>query len=244
MNRLCKGISILLLLMAAFGPLTVVAKERPTIWDLPLGALASELTFADFKGFACGSNGGPPLQKLSGWSDFAQCAPEADGLFEIYFEYDDEAFYRALAHDDMVGARGGGTVENGFPVIASGLFDSAGMLRAIRLISDPRPEQRADALATGIRPRAEHYLLGDYLAKKFGILPERDCKALAPAAGETPVVGQFIKRDCQKSDSATGRLYTIRQRYLRKAGQFDQDPQSRLLTSGQFESSTFAEVRL
>ena len=41
---------------------------------------------AEFRGFACGSNGGAPRQPLTGWRDFARCRAEPDGLHEVYFE--------------------------------------------------------------------------------------------------------------------------------------------------------------
>src|SRR5262249_47294218 len=65
--------------------------RRATVWDLRLGEPAAAQPKPDeFRGFACGSNGGPPRLKLAGWSEFARCAAEPGGLREVYFEYDDE----------------------------------------------------------------------------------------------------------------------------------------------------------
>ena len=82
---------------------TAMAAEdlrRATVWDLKLGQPASaQPAPGQFRGFACGSNGGPPRQQLSGWSDFRRCPAEASGLPAVYFEYDDEYEYIALAND-------------------------------------------------------------------------------------------------------------------------------------------------
>jgi hypothetical protein len=63
---------------------------RPDIWTLKLGTSASALPCDAFVDYACGSNGGPPQQLLTGWSDYDKCRPEPNGLHEVYFRYDDE----------------------------------------------------------------------------------------------------------------------------------------------------------
>jgi hypothetical protein len=102
--------------------------RRASVWDLKLGEpIAAQPAPAEFRGFACGANGGAPRQPVSGWSDFKRCAPEADGLREVYFEYDDEYEYIARAKDlPREVARWAGTAEAGFPVIVSALFDEQG----------------------------------------------------------------------------------------------------------------------
>src|SRR5438876_577449 len=83
--------------------------------------------------FACGSNGGPPRQQLSGFGDFGRCRAEANGLREVYFEYDDEYEYIARARDlPREISRWAGTTEAGFPVVVSGLFNDNGVLKGIR----------------------------------------------------------------------------------------------------------------
>src|SRR5205807_5190654 len=134
--------------------------------DLKLGGPNSAQPSADeFRGFACGSNGGPPRQQLSGWSDVGRCRAEASGLREVYFEYDDEYEYIARARDlpREVG-RWAGTSEAGFPVIVSALFDDAGVLRAMRIVTDPRADRRSETVEAGTRKRAEAYVLGGLVA--------------------------------------------------------------------------------
>jgi hypothetical protein len=78
---------------------------------------------------------------------------------------------------------------------------------------------------------------------RFG-MTDTNCHDLPADPGESPVIGQFDKRECRREDAAAGRRYTIIARYLRKPGQHDVDPATRQLTNGQFESFTRAEVRL
>jgi hypothetical protein len=218
------------------------ADTRTTVWQLLLGSSIAALPPSSTFGIiACGSDGGPPLAKLHDWEELLSCAPEADGLREVYVEYDRKAEAAAEAAHRYLDPNMIGTSEALFPIIASALFDVNGTLRAVRLVTDPRPDARGRSSLPRLRPRGEHYLLGGYLMKRFG-MDASDCRSLEPDAGETPVIGQFIKRDCTKKINGT--LYVVQQRYLRKRGQKDVDPESGQLTDGQFESWTRAEVRL
>jgi hypothetical protein len=216
---------------------------RATVWDLKLGAaIAEQLPPDAFRAFACGSNGGAPRAPLAGWPDFRRCPAEPDGLREVYFEYDDELEYIARARDDERAiARWAGTHEVGFPVVVSALFDDGGILRGIRIVTDARPEHRNDITEASRRKREEAYTLASVMAARFGIDPARDCEALPPAEGETPVGDLFIKRVCQRIDGA--RRIVIRANLYRKPGQSGTNPQlPTQLTQGQFESSARVEI--
>src|SRR4051812_48661924 len=70
----------------------------PSLWDLTLGAHASDLPLEEFGGYACGTNGGPPSTPVIGWLDYAKCPKETTtGLHEVYFKYDNEPEYIARA---------------------------------------------------------------------------------------------------------------------------------------------------
>lgn len=219
--------------------------SRATIWDLKIGeGIAAQPQPGEFRGFACGSNGGAPRAPRAGWNDFRRCPPEPDGLHEVYFEYDDENEYIARAHDnDREISRWAGTHEVTFPVIVSALFDDAGILRGIRMVTDPRPEHRNDITEANRRTREEAYLLGGIMASRFNIEPARDCTALPPAEGESPVGALFVKEACERRDPAAGRRYVVRANLFRKPGQSAYNPQlPTQLTQGQFESSARIEV--
>ncbi len=220
--------------------------DRLTVWDLKIGTPLAEMPeFLAFKGYACGSNGGPPRRPLAGWQDFALCPPDASsGLYEVYFEYDDEAEYILRAHDDQRVALVTGTVDKSFPIVTSALFDATGVLRGIRIMTDPRADYTADVffdLGT-MRARQDHYLLGPFLGSQFLIDPRVDCVDVPLAADEETVGGNHTKLDCERIDSATHTRYILQTRFLRKPGQLGRDPVTGALTTGQFESWTRAEI--
>jgi hypothetical protein len=217
--------------------------RRSTIWDLVLGApISAQPPPEQFQAFACGSNGGSPRAPLRGWGDFKRCPAERDGLHEVYFEYDDEIEYIARAHDnDREISRWAGTHEVTFPVIASALFDDGGVLKAIRLVTDPRPDHKNDITEASRKKREESYTLGAVMASRFNIEPERDCKQLPQAEGEGSVGSLFIKRICERVDD--GRRIVLRVNLFRKPGQSAVNPQlPTQLTQGQFESSARVEL--
>jgi hypothetical protein len=226
-------------------PAAALELHRATIWDLVLGGpVSAQPAPAQFQAFACGSNGGSPRAPLTGWADFKRCPAEADGLHEVYFEYDDEIEYIARAHDnDREISRWAGTHEVTFPVIASALFDDAGILKGIRLATDPRPDHRNDITEADRKKREESYQLGGVMASRFGLEPARDCTSQPPAEGESAVGSLFIKQTCERTDAAAGRRIVVRMSLYRKPGQSGVNPQlPTQLTQGQFESSARLEI--
>jgi hypothetical protein len=239
----------LLAAMAAVICLSVPAAtedlRRATVWDLRLGQpIAAQPTPEQFRAFACGSNGGPPRQRLAGWSDFMRCKPEPDGLHEIYFEYDDEYEYIARARDlPREIARWAGTTEGGFPVVVSALFDDRGVLAAIRLVTDPRPDFRSDVTDADLRKRTAAHVFGQFMAARFGIEAARDCRAEPPAEGESAIGDVFVKQRCALIDAKNARRVVVAANYFRKRGQSGVNPQlPTQLTQGQFESSARLEI--
>jgi hypothetical protein len=219
--------------------------RRATVWDLRMGQpVEAQPSPEEFRGFACGSNGGPPHRSLRGWSDFSRCPPEPGGLREVYFEYDDEYEYIARARDlpDEV-SRWAGTTEAGFPVIVSALFDDGGLLRAIRLVTDARPEHRNDIIEPDQKKRDRAYLFGAFMASRYGIDAARDCVSAPAAEGETAIGSLFVKKSCERTDAARGLKISLRANYFRKPGQSGVNPQlPSQLTQGQFESSARLEI--
>jgi hypothetical protein len=220
--------------------------RRTTVWDLRLGQpIAAQPAPTEFRAFACGSNGGAPRQRLAGWSDYMRCRAEPNGLHEVYFEYDDEYEYIARARDlPREIARWAGTTEGGFPVIVSALFDDAGTLAAVRLVTDARPDHRNDVTDAELRKRADAHLFGQMMASRFGIEPARDCKAEPPGQGESPIGDIFVKQRCELTDAKSERRVIVAANYFRKPGQSGVNPQlPTQLTQGQFESSARLEIQ-
>jgi hypothetical protein len=198
----CIGIFLLLGAQSA-----LACSDRQTVWDLALGSKASALPAA-FVEYACGTNGGPPSRRLDGFGAFQLCKPDNRGFHEVYFRYDDEQEYSAQALEQTHAARMcGGTQEFGIPVVASALFDGDGVLRAIRLVTDPRGADPAD--------RSDHWALGTMLRHRFG--DGWNCLDLPAGAGETPVGSVLIKDECTLSTPVAE--LTIRREYFHRPGQ-------------------------
>jgi hypothetical protein len=231
-RRVSSLLTVLLALACASA--AAAPSGRPTrleVWDLQLGTPIDKLP-DEFIDYACGTNGGPPSAPLTGWRDVTRCRPEGNGLREVYFRYDDELEYWAKANNLLTQmAQYSGTKTYGFPVTTSALIDDGGVLRGLRLVSDPRGD---------LQNRDEAYLLRNFLTARFG----RDgwsCESLPPEEGETPVDGIFVKERCTKQiDAATSA--SLATRHLRKAGQSRLDPRTGRETTGQFESTVRFEL--
>jgi hypothetical protein len=230
--RRASVVTALLALAALAFPVHAQTQTDPgEVHGLRLGLHADAMSTDDWGELACGSNGGPPRQTLDTWSEFKKCPPEASGLHEVYARFDDEAEYIGKAIDDpLFAGEQTGTRVAGHPVILSALFDDAGVLRGIRMVSDPR--------ATPLERRMAH-LLKVAVMNHYG--PEGwTCVDTPPDPGETPVGGVFIKQRCQKTTPE--RAMTVEAHFLRKPGQNAVDPETHDYTQGQFESWTRFEL--
>ena len=207
------------------------APKRADVWSLRLGTPAAALPRDAFVDYACGSNGGPPQQPLSGWSDYGKCPPEADGLYEVYVRYDDELEYWARAHRARtLIAQYAGTKVLDFPVIVSGLFDAGGTLAGLRIVTDPQ---------TSPQERKQAYTLSNFFNARYGG-DGWDCTDTPAAPGETPVGALYINRRCTKLTNDETRV-VLNTKFLRKPGQAEFSGAGRL-TIGQFESKTRLEL--
>jgi hypothetical protein len=197
-----------LVLALSGGAPAVACQGRPTVWDIELGAAVQDLP-AGFTDHACGSNGGPPGQLISGFGQFRQCKPDASGLYEVAFRYDDEAEFvaRALEQSRALALCEGTTVL-GYPVVPSVLIDDDGIVRGLRFASDPRGVEPAD--------RSDAWGLGTILKRRYGA-EDWVCHDLQEAPGETPVARFRLREECLKS--ADGIELSVRREYYHRAGQ-------------------------
>jgi hypothetical protein len=225
------GVIVAFVVAVAIGAGAQTQTDAGDIHGLKLGVDARTMTLDGWGELACGSNGGPPRQELDAWSEFGKCQPDANGLREVAARFDDEDEYvaKALGNPLYAGQRIGTRVA-GHPVVLSALFDDGGTLRGIRVVSDPR--------ATLAERRMAH-LLGIAVISRYGT-DGWNCTDLAPAEGESPVGGVFIKRHCEKR--VPDREMTIEMHLLRKPGQHDVDPETHDYTRGEFESWTRFEL--
>jgi hypothetical protein len=233
-HRFWVAIAGAVIALVTVGASLVDAEERPSraeIWSLKLGIPASALPRDAFVDYACGSNGGPPQQTLTGWSDYDKCPSEPNGLREVYFRYDDELEYWAKAHRARtLIAQYSGTKVLDFPVILSGLFDTGGTLAGLRIVTDPQanPQDRKQA-----------YTLSNFFKARYGG-GGWDCADTPPAPGENPVGTLYINQRCTKLVKVDMRA-VLETRFLRRSGQTEFSGSGKL-TVGQFESSTRLEL--
>jgi len=237
MPALVAGMTSMLMAIAwIFSSTVASAQQRPNrleIWDLKLGSAVADLP-DEFTDYACGTGGGPPSMALTGFRDYRRCRSEPDGLREVYFRYDDELEYWAKANQFATEIRKfSGTKVFDFPVVLSARFDENGIVKGIRIVSDPRDTSR---------DREEAYLLRNFLNARYG-RESWDCADLPPEDGETPVFRTFIKQRCKKAVEG-GALAELATSYLRKKGQAEIDPHSGRQTEGQFESMVRFELTL
>jgi len=224
-----RSLVLVLALTGLVGP--AAAQQLPSIriWDVKLGTPVAALP-RDFVDPACGTAGGPPSTELASFADFAKCAPEASGLREVWFRYDDtaEAIARALRNPVQI-ARAQATAIGGSPIIVSLLIDAGGAVRGYRLYSDPRadPRTRYDA----------HTLAATFM----GLLGTGwTCTSQPAADGENPIEGSFVKQACTiETATATG---SATNRFYLKPGEAVVDPATGKPMVNAFESSASLEV--
>ncbi|MDB5536012.1 MAG: hypothetical protein JWP26_3872 [Devosia sp.] len=225
--------AVLVALCGAVGPAQAQedSQHRLDIWDLKLGSAAADLPEEAFIDYACGTNGGPPGTPLGGFVDFALCAPEADGLHEVAFRYDDELEYRLLARRDLHGAEtNGGTSVYDYAVIASALFDDEGVLRGVRAVTDDR---------TTLRNRASAYQMAEAVLNRFG-LAGWACVDVPASRGEEPLAGQYVNKSCSKV--VDGATVAVNAHRFRRRGETETNRFTGQVVRGQFESSSEFEI--
>lgn len=222
----------LVLSLAAANAQQPVDDFKARIWELQLETPVADIPARYFDPH-CGTNGGPPSIRLSGWADFGRCTPDpATGLREVWFTEDDETEYVGLAYRSQYFAPGpfAANVFLGHKVIFSVLIDDQGLVQGYRVFTDPREPTRYREIAEAA---------GDGMMGLFGF-SNFTCTDLPPLEGETEIEGRFLKRACVAI--IDGRHVTIERRYLRKPGQQQYDPATGLENPNYFESSARLEV--
>lgn len=233
-SRKCLAGSLVLLCVGLALAAPLRAEDRPrrfSIWDIHISEAVSDIP-DEFANYACGTNGGPPAIPLANFAEFKKCKPDANGLREVYFEYDDELEYRARALDLPAEIKMyAGTTAFEFPVVASVLFDDSGWVRGERMVTDPRQQVA--------RSRFEFWELGKFLRQRFDD-DHWDCKDIPADEGESPVGSLFVKSRCEKT--ADGVRLFLEQRFLQKKGQHFVDPHSGKPQPLAFDSATRFEM--
>lgn len=218
----CLGLSA----PAAFGQSSVVPVY--SIWDVTLGQPVTQAPDSEVGEITCGTNGGPPGRGLTSFADFLACAPEASGLREIQFFYDDEQDYIARALELEYKVLQGGTSVYAHPVIVSLLVDLGGIVQGRRIVSDDRASDTV---------RRTAFTLSRNFKSRYGNW-SLDCADIPMKEGEQPVGNQFVHELCTGQSPDGGTLIAIEASYLRKRGQLAVNQETQQVNSGYFESQT------
>lgn len=214
-----------------------LAQDAPPTGDiraLAVGQTVAEMPEEGYYEFACGSNGGPPLRPIRGWGAFRDCPPDANGLYEVYVEYDSEALaitelYRQTFGEAMWLEKYAGTKVAGHPVILSVLFGADDTVHGLRVVTDSRAPLDRRRVAHTLRFRIKgRYSRADW-----------QCADLPLGDGETPVGKRFIKERCETHYD--DRRIVLESHFFRKAGQTGVDDQGKF-KDGDFESTARWEI--
>ncbi|MDB5541452.1 MAG: hypothetical protein JWQ89_3179 [Devosia sp.] len=210
------------------------AEFTPEFRTLGLGQAAGDIVTEGYGAFACGSNGGPPLASLSGWTDFMKCEPEANGLREVYAEFGRQAgqmaeLFREQYDDELWIQKFVGTRMANFPVVLSLLFDESGIVRGYRAVTDARAP---------LQDRGKAYLFRFPIYERYGS-EGWDCVERDPAPGETGVGKVYLNEVCEKD--VDQKHVRVEAHFFRKPGQTGTDING-MFEPGQFESLTRWEV--
>jgi|TARA_B110000908_G_scaffold171861_2_gene236247 hypothetical protein len=211
---------------AAFGQSLVVPVF--SIWDITLGQTVTQAPDSEVGKITCGTNGGPPGREIASFADFLVCTPEATGLREIQFFYDDERDYIARALELEYKVLQGGTSVYAHPVIVSLLVDQGGIVQGRRIVSD----DRADATV-----RRTAFTLSRNFKSRYGNW-SLDCADVPMKEGEQPVGNQFVHELCTGQSPDGSAFIAIEASYLRKRGQLAVNQETQQVNTGYFESRT------
>jgi hypothetical protein len=202
------------------------------IWDVELGAPVTQIPGEAIALVACGTNGGPPSTPLASMDAFEQCRPEASGLREVHFAYDDEADYIARALELEYKVLSGGTSIYAHPVVLSVLVDPDGIVQGIRAVTDNRASlyERRNAASLGRNLKARF--------SKWSLA----CEDIPPRPGENPMGSLFLHEVCTGRDAQAEQTVLIETYYYRKRGQEPINRETQELNLGYFTSGTRLEV--
>jgi hypothetical protein len=240
MQTWVRGWVVLTLTVAGFAGLpgtaaaqNISVEPKFDIWAVPLGQPITAVPDSAAAIIACGTNGGPISIELESFGDWEQCTPEASGLREIAFTYDDEEDYIALAMELEYRALAGGTSVYAHPVVVSILVDDKGVSQGIRVVTDDRASDRDRRVAV---------TLSKNFQARFGPW-SLNCQDIPMQEGEQPVGSTFIHDVCTGTNpDGSGQAVLIEGSYLRKKGQEGLNIETQQVNTGYYESQTRLEV--
>lgn len=204
-----------------------------TIWDVKMGAPVTDIPDSAVATLACGTNGGPASIPLKHFADWQHCTPEATGLRELGFVYDDEKDYIARAMELEFRALAGGTSVYAHPVMVSVLVDDKGLVQGIRIVTDDRARDRDRRLAVALNRNFQ---------ARFGAWG-LECQDIPMQEGEQKVGDEFTHQRCTGTNpDGRGQKLLIEASYMRKKGQEALSRDTQQVNKGYYQSQTRLEL--
>ena len=191
----------------------VRGEEANDLRDLRVGMSINEIPADEYIDLTCAA---APDRRLAGWAEYHACPADAAGLHAVSFHFDERLNPLAQVNDKYEG-----TKVAGHPVVLTLLIGDDGMVDALRIDSDPQAR---------LFWRKKAHLLAGIVKSRYGE-EGWECRSAAPASGETPVGGLFIREHCEKT--ADGRKLLLDQSLYRRAGQ----------SMNEFVNQTHLEIR-
>lgn len=174
------------------GPVQAATAESGNdLRDIRIGRAVTELPASGYVDFACA---GDAPQKLSGWTDWRQCAARADGLRALRFGFDPAT-------------SANGTMVAGHPALLTALIDDSGVIAGLQIETDPKAR---------FYLRKKAFLFGPQVQARYG-QGGWSCSQAKPGSDEEPVGQVYVKETCSKT--VDGRSVRIERSLFRKAGQ-------------------------
>lgn len=191
----------------------VRGEEANDLRDLRVGMSINEIPADEYIDLTCAA---APDRRLAGWAEYRACPADAAGLHAVSFHFNERLNPLAQVNDKYEG-----TKVAGHPVVLTLLIGDDGMVDALRIDSDPQAR---------LFWRKKAHLLAGIVKSRYGE-EGWECRSAAPASGETPVGGLFIREHCEKT--ADGRKLLLDQSLYRRAGQ----------SMNEFVNQTHLEIR-
>ncbi len=155
------------------------AQPKGDLRNFQLGMQMKTFSTNGYIDIACDEEDGAKLQS---WSEFAKCSKNQDGLHALRFQYGDDPLLGPISED------GQGTKAAGQPVLLTLFIDEAGILRRLRMRTDPdvRMFIKRRAHVFGLQAMARYGEDGWHCVRK------------EPTPQEQPLGQTFVNERCEK----------------------------------------------